>query len=168
MSKRSSTQIVLEAVRELHSLEQVVTREVLANLTNLKLTVIDDRIGALIEDGLVVRVQRGVYVPAETHPPARVMSKTLLPDGTVVLDVGDQVLTLTPKENRDLSALLAGVVMQTAAIEVGHQTALLTGEMSQRMNRLERMLVRMGDALPQLTARQVPADNPAPDLALEG
>ena len=105
--------------------------------------VIDDRVGALIDDGLVVRVQRGVYVPAETHPPARVISKMLLPDGTVKIDIGDQVLTLTPKEDRMLAQLMAGVAMQTAAIEVGHQAALQGGELNGRLNRLERILLRV-------------------------
>ncbi len=145
-TKKSSTQLVLEAVQDLHAQEQVVTRETLAALTNLKLSVVDDRIGALIDDGLVVRVQRGVYVPAETHPPARVISKTMLPDGTVKLDIGDQVVTLTPREDRMLAALLAGVVMQSAAIEVGHQSALVAGEMNLRLNRLERILTRLADS----------------------
>ncbi|MGY8830107.1 MAG: hypothetical protein ACKVIS_11245 [Pseudomonadales bacterium] len=144
-TKRSSTQIILEAVQDLHAQEQVVTRETLNALTGLKLSVIDDRVGALIDDGLVVRVQRGVYVPAETHPPARVISKMLLPDGTVKIDIGDQVLTLTPKEDRMLAQLMAGVVMQTAAIEVGHQSALVAGDMGLRLNRLERLLARIAD-----------------------
>lgn len=144
-TKRSSTQIVLEALHDLHAQEQIVTRETLANVTGLKLSVIDDRIGALIDDELAVRVQRGVYVPAETHPPARVISKTVLPDGTVKIDIGDQVLTLTPKEDRMLAALQAGVVMQTAAIEVGHQSAMMAGDMNGRLNRLERMLARMAE-----------------------
>ena len=146
-TKRSSTQIVLEAVQCLHGQEQIVTRETLAQLTGLKLSVIDDRIGVLIDDGLAVRVQRGVFVPAETHPPARVISKTVLPDGTVKIDIGDTVLTLTPREDRMLAALQAGVVMQTAAIEVGHQSAMVAGEMNGRLNRVERILARMaGDA----------------------
>ncbi|WP_167141315.1 hypothetical protein [Pseudomonas sp. OTU750018] len=144
-TKRSSTQIILEAVQDLHAQEQVVTRETLNALTGLKLSIIDDRLGALVDDGLVVRVQRGVYVPAETHPPARVISKMLLPDGTVKIDIGDQVLTLTPKEDRMLAQLMAGVVMQTAAIEVGHQSGLQGGELSRRLNRLERIFTRLTD-----------------------
>lgn len=142
-TKRSSTQIILEAVQDLHAQEQVVTRETLNALTGLKLSIIDDRLGALVDDGLVVRVQRGVYVPAETHPPARVISKMLLPDGTVKIDIGDQVLTLTPKEDRMLAQLMAGVVMQTAAIEVGHQSAMMAGELNGRLNRLERIICKL-------------------------
>jgi hypothetical protein len=135
-TKRSSTQIILEAVQDLHAQEQIVTRETLNALTGLKLSIIDDRVGALVDDGLVVRVQRGVYVPAETHPPARVISKMLI-------DIGDQVLTLTPKEDRMLAQLMAGVVMQTAAVEVGHQSAMMAGELNGRLNRLERIICKL-------------------------
>lgn len=141
-TKRSSTQIILEAVQDLHTQEQIVTRETLHGLTGLKLSVIDDRVGALIDDGLVVRVQRGVFVPAETHPPARAISKTLLPDGTVKIDIGDDVLTLTPREDRMLARLFAGVVMQTAAIEVGRQAGLQGGELNGRLSKLERVISR--------------------------
>lgn len=44
-----------------------------------------------------------------------------------------------------LAALQAGVVMQAAAIEVGHQSALMAGDMGLRLNRLERLLARMAD-----------------------
>lgn len=145
-AKISSTQIVLDAIRDLHQQEQVVTRETLHAFTDLKLAIIDDRVGVLIEEGLVLRVQRGVFVPAEVHPPARVMSKTVLPDGTVTIDIGDQVLILTPKEDRMLAALQAGVVMQAASIEIGRQAATVSGEMQQRLNRVERGMAKaLGD-----------------------
>lgn len=146
MPSRSSTQVVLQAVQDLHAQEQIVTRETLAEITGLKLSIVDDRLSALVEGMMVIRVQRGVYVPAEQHPPARVMSKMLLPDGTVKIDIGDQVLTLTPREDRMLAALQAGVMLQAATIEAGHQAALANGELNTRMNRLERLLVRMAES----------------------
>lgn len=139
-AKRSSTQIVLDALRDLHQQEQIVTRETLQAFTGLKLPIIDDRIRALVEDGLAIRVQRGVFVPAEVHPPARPMTKTLLPDGTVNLEIGDTVLILTPAEDRMLARIQAGVMMQAATIEVGHQTALIAGEIQGRLNRVERSI----------------------------
>lgn len=141
-TKRSSTQIVLEAVQDLHNQEQIVTRETLHGLTGLKLSVIDDRVGALIDDGLVIRVQRGVFMPAEIHPPARAISKTLLPDGTVKIDIGDDVLTLTPREDRMMARLFAGVVMETAAIEVGRQAGIQGSELNGRLSKVERLVSR--------------------------
>lgn len=141
--KQSSTQIVLDAVRDLHAQEQVVTRETLATLTGLKLGIVDDRIKALIEDGQVARVNRGVFVPTDTHPPARVISKTVLPDGTVKIDIGDQVLTLTPRENRLLAELMAGAGQQFAAIELGNQASLLAAQLSAKVRKLERDLAAL-------------------------
>lgn len=167
--KGSSTQIVLDALRDLHQQEQIVTRETLHELTGLKLSIIDDRLKALIEEMLIVRVGRGVFVPAQQHPPARPMSKTLLPDGTVNLEIGDQVLILTPAEDRMLAKIQAGVMMQAATIEVGHQTALLNGEIQGRLNRVERGMTRAlenGQEQAFKNAKDVTPDV-TPDVTLE-
>lgn len=148
-AKGSSTQIVLDALRDLHQQEQIVTRETLQAFTGLKLPIIDDRIRALVEEGLAIRVQRGVFVPAEVHPPARPMTKTLLPDGTVNLEIGDHVIILTPAEDRMLARIQAGVMMQAATIEVGHQAALLHGEIQGRLNRVERSIAKAADGASQ-------------------
>ena len=132
-ASKSSTSIVLEAVRDLHAQEQVVTRETLAQVTGLKMTVIDDRIGVLVDDGQVVRVRRGVYVPAVVHAPSRPMSKTVLPDGTIKIEIGDELLTLTPREDRTLALLQAGVAVQYASIESGHQFSAFVAEISRRL-----------------------------------
>lgn len=71
----------------------------------MKLTVIDDRLGTLTDDGMLLRVQRGVYVPAVQHPVAPPMSKAVMPDGTVKIEIGDGMLTLTPREDRALANL---------------------------------------------------------------
>lgn len=112
----TSTQRIYEAVCELHSLEQVATRDTVAELTGLKLAIVDDRLRALMDDGKLKRVLRGVYVPVEVHPPARCISKTVLTDGTVKIEIGDDVLTLTPREDRALAMLQVGAVMQVLGI----------------------------------------------------
>ena len=83
---KSNAEVVLSAVQDLFAREQIVTRETLAELTGLKLTTIDDRLGYLLDNGRIRRVQRGVFVPLEQHKPARPISRTLCPDGTTVLD----------------------------------------------------------------------------------
>ena len=137
-ARKSTTALVLEAVQDLHAQEQIVTRETLAELTGLKLSVIDDRLGTLADDGAILRVQRGVYVPAPRHPPARPMSKTVMPDGMVKIEIGDEVLSLTPREDRMLASLQAGAAAQFAAIEAGHQTARLNAELAEQVRRLSR------------------------------
>ena len=137
-ARKSTTALVLEAVQDLHNQEQIVTRETLAELTGLKLTVIDDRLGTLTDDGMLLRVQRGVYVPAPQHPPARPMSKTVMPDGMVKIEIGDEVLTLTPREDRALANLMAGAAAQAVAIETGRNTAILAAELAEQVKQLRR------------------------------
>ena len=69
-----TAEAVLGAIEDLHAREQIVTREILAEITGLKLTTIDDRLGHLVDTGKIRRVQRGVFVPLEQHRPARPIS----------------------------------------------------------------------------------------------
>ncbi len=138
MAKRSNTEILLEAIEDLHALEQIVTRETLMEHTGLKLTVIDDRVALLIDSGQVHRVQRGVFVPAPQHKPARIISKTVLPGGIVKIEIGDDVWTLTPRENRMLGELMAGAGQQSAAIELGHQAAHISNELGSQVRESRR------------------------------
>lgn len=137
---KTNKQIVLEAVEDLYRLEQIVTRETLADYTGLKLSVIDDRLKALVADERIARVQRGVFVPVAQHPPARAISHTELPDGTVVLDIGDEVLHLTPREARTLGAMLGGRALQAAQVDLGNAAAFANSELTARIRQLERQV----------------------------
>ena len=140
--KKSNADLILEAIQDLHAQEQIVTRETLAEVCDLTMTTIDDRVAYLIDNGKVHRVQRGVFVPAPDHRPARMINKMILPDGTVKIEIGDDhVLTLTPREDRSLAALMVGAGQQFAAIEVGHHAAILASELSQQIKQLKRDLV---------------------------
>ena len=128
-----STERVYEAVRELRSLEQIATRETVAELTGLKLSVVDDRLRALVDDGKLKRVLRGIYEVVEQYPPARAISKTILSDGSVKLEIGDELLTLTPSEDRALALLQAGAAAQVAAIETGRAHLFLATELTAKV-----------------------------------
>lgn len=145
-AKKSTAEIVLEAVQDIHAREQIVTRETLAELTGLKLTTIDDRLGYLLDNGRIRRVQRGVFVPMEQHKPARLITRTLLPDGTTVLEIGDTVMQLTPRESRVLGELMAGSGQQYAAIQVGHETEFMAATLSAKVRRLERLVQELTSA----------------------
>lgn len=137
---RSNAETILEAIQDMHAAEQIVTRETLADHTGLRLTVVDDRLSYLVNNGRIHRVQRGVFVPAEQHRPARHISRTLLPDGTTVLDIGDQVIHLTPREARMLGETMAGAAQSYAAVEIGHQTAQLNSQLRAEIQDLRRQL----------------------------
>ena len=141
---KSNAEIVLSAVQDLFAREQIVTRETLAELTGLRLTTIDDRLGHLVDTGKIRRVQRGVFVPLEQHRPARPISRTLCPDGTTVLEVGDTVMILSPRESRMIGELMAGSSQQYAAIEIGHEAARLNAVLQAQISEVRREVARMG------------------------
>lgn len=134
----SSTRRVFEAVCDLHALEQIATRETVAELTGLKLTIVDDRLGALVDDEKLKRVLRGVYVPVEVFAPARDISKTIVSNGLVKYEIGEMVLALTPREERRLAELASGVLTQAIAIESSRQTSILVTEMAAELKKVKR------------------------------
>ena len=143
---KSNAETILEAIEDLHNQEQIVTRETLAQLTDLKLSIIDDRLSYLVDSGQIIRVQRGVFIPTPKHRVARLMSKMVLPDGTVKIEIGDdQILTLTPREARNLGNLMVAEAMQYANIEMGHNMAILQSEISSQMRKLNRKVTDLMD-----------------------
>ena len=153
--KRSTAEIVLEAIQDLHAREQIVTREVLAEMTGLKLTTIDDRLGYLLDNGRIRRVQRGVFVPMEQHKPARPISRTLCPDGTTVLEIGEAVMILTPRESRMLGEVMTGAAQQFVAIEIGHEGARLNSVLSAQLSDVRRELRQLQECPPDGRAEPV-------------
>ena len=146
--KRSTAETIFEAIQDLHASEQLVTRETLAEVTGLKLTTIDDRLGYLLDNGKIRRVQRGVFVPMEQHKPARSISRTLCPDGTTVLEIGDAVMILTPRESRMLGEVMTGAAQQFVAIEIGHEGARLNAMLSAQVSEVRRELRQLQDCPP--------------------
>ena len=150
-ARKATKDYVLEEIIDLHASEQIVTRETLADFTGRKLAIIDEALRTLVNEEKVARVQRGVYVPVVQHPVARVVSLTVLPDGTVKLEIGDDhVLTLTPREARSVGVTLGGLAAQAAAIEAGHQAALMASAFNNRLNKLEGV-IRSALAVPAQT-----------------
>ncbi|MCM1958021.1 hypothetical protein NCZ17_01365 [Acinetobacter modestus] len=142
---KPNAETILEAIEDLHNQEQIVTRETLSQLTGLKLSIVDDRLSFLVDSGQIIRVQRGVFIPAPKHRPSRIMSKMVLPDGTVKIEIGDdQILTLTPREARNLGNLMVAEAMQYANIEMGHHMAILQSEVSGQVRKLSK---QVGDLL---------------------
>ena len=143
---KSNAETILEAIEDLVNQEQIVTRETLSQLTGLKLSIVDDRLSYLVDSGQIIRVQRGVFIPTPRHRVARLMSKMVLPDGTVKIEIGDdEVLTLTPREARNLGNLMVAEAMQYANIEMGHHMAILQSEVTSQMRKLNRKVTDLLD-----------------------
>lgn len=135
--QRTTKQQILDAVQDLHNTEQMVTREALRELTGLALTTIDDRLATLVDDGALIRKSRGVFVPAVQHPPARPISKTMMPDGTVKIEIGDTVLELTPREDRMLAGVQAGAALQFIGVGTEQDVVQVVANLRLKVRELE-------------------------------
>jgi hypothetical protein len=115
MNETSTLQTVLDAIKELTLSNKVASRQNIISLSGLSPSIVKDRVDELIEYGKVRRVERGVYQAVTVFPPSRAVSRTVLPDGISIIEVGDVVLKLTPQEELRLSGMYAGGVVQQQA-----------------------------------------------------
>lgn len=142
----ASTQRVYDAIVELHNAGQRATRHTVQELTGLSLVKVDDRIKALVEREQIKRFLKGEYVPVEVHPPMRAISKTLMAGGLVKIEIGDDVLTLTPAEDRALSMLMAGAAAMVAQIETGMAVREMATTMVAKVDQLQERVNSMPSA----------------------
>lgn len=136
----TSTRRVYEAVVELHNLGQRATRYTVQEMTGLPLTKVDDRIKTLVEREEIKRFLKGEYVPVEVHPPARPISKMLLSGGMVKIEIGDEVLTLTPAEDRALASLMIGAATFAAQIETNRAVTEMATNMVSKVEVIEAQM----------------------------
>lgn len=139
--KPNNKQIVLEAVIDLHNKETPASRTTICQTTGIKQSTVDECLKALANDEHIYRLCNGVYAPITQHPVARVVSKIVLPDGTVKIDIGDDVLTLTPKEARTLGGLLLSEATEYGNIVLSNRLAEQNQILHNRIKELEKRLV---------------------------
>ncbi len=100
---------VLECIALLTAEKGAAESSDIRTRTGLPSMLLKERLDTLLELGQVERVQRGFYRSVTVFAPPRPVSKTVLPDGMVVLEVGDTVLHLSPAEDRMLRCLCGSV-----------------------------------------------------------
>lgn len=127
---------VLDAIHALHGKGLLIDREALRSATSLPMQTIDNHVRALIGLELVRRTSRGTYVPTRQWPEPRPISKTILSTGQIKIEIGDEVLTLTPQEERNLASLQGGALAQLTAIESNRQAQEMLLELA-RAHRLQ-------------------------------
>ena len=143
----TSTQRVFDAVRDLRELDQIATRDTVAELTGLKLAIVDDRLRALVDDGKLKRVLRGVYELVEVFPAPRTIYCGILPNGMVKLEVGESVETFTPSEARRAARALGGFAEDARVIESTRAHLFLATELAAKVERQEREMKAMRELL---------------------
>ena len=74
--------------------------------------VVKDRCKELVESQEIERVSRGVYGAVKVFAPPRPISKTVLADGEVVLEIGDDVIHLTPQEDKMLRGMFGSAPVE--------------------------------------------------------
>ena len=98
----------------------------------------DDRLRALVDDDELKRLIRGVYELVEKYPEARAISKTVLSSGWVKWDIGNDVLELTPAEDRVMAQLSMGAAGQAVMIQSTNQHLFLATQMAAQVESLTR------------------------------
>lgn len=137
---KTTSQRIWEAIMDLFHQEQVVTRETLCEVTGLRLSIIDDHVGRMVDNEQLRRVRSGVFVPIPRMDPPRPVSGSLTTDGFFVLEVGDQVLVMQPREARQAGALLSGQFMQFTTAQLGHDLNLMVNNVHAELKQLKRDL----------------------------
>jgi hypothetical protein len=141
MNALPSAQRVYDAIVELRSAGMQACRETIANITGLKLSTVDDRLKHLHDfEKKIVRVNRGFYELIEVYPEARPSSMTVLANKYVKLEVGDDVLTLTPAEANSIAMAMAGFAHRAIVVEHTRQHLMIATDLALRITRLEQEL----------------------------
>lgn len=135
---KNSTQIVYDAICSLINDGRMATRENIRQVTNMTLSMVDDRVKYLRDEGFIVAVNRGCYELTGKFNPPRVISKTILPDGSVVLDIGDDAIDLSPMESKILGSLFAGDSILHSLVGLGNQFNYMVSGINQRVSHVEK------------------------------
>lgn len=107
---RKNREIVLQTIIDLCEHNQGASRSRIVELTGLKMTTVDEQVDWLKTNGLVRALMPGLFEPID-QTDDRLVSTTSLPRGRLKVEVGDEVLTLTPREALALAKQMAGVLL---------------------------------------------------------
>jgi hypothetical protein len=104
-SRHTIRESVLDTITRLFEVKGKVpvTRQDVMQETGIKGDALKEHLDSLIDDGLLYRVDRGLYAPID-HKPTRPISITDMPDGSVKIEVGDDMLTLSANEHKIIAA----------------------------------------------------------------
>lgn len=137
---RTTAQIIWDTIQDLHQQDQVVTRDQLSVLTGLKMSIVDDHVSRLIENGRVRRLRAGVFVPVAPMPDPRPVSMTMMPGGVSKMEIGDFCVDLWPTERRMLASLLVGDAVQYSNLQAAHDANFAVGTIWEELKKLKRDL----------------------------
>lgn len=107
---KRNREIVLQCIIDICGHGGYASRAKIVELTGLKMTSVDDQIDRLKMDGLIRPLYSGIFEPVD-QTEDRCVSMTTLPFGRTKIEVGEEILELTPREAFALAKQLAGVLL---------------------------------------------------------
>ena len=140
--RRSSRDMVLEAIMELTDSEMSSKTPDLVRVTGLSFSVVNDSVKVLKQRGQIYS-DNGAFFVCSEHQPAQPVYHTAMPDGIIKLEKGDQILTLNPREARAVARTMGGLIEQAASIVLHHRQ----DELQAQLRRMQRQVEKVEDAL---------------------
>ncbi len=105
--------IVLQAIKRLTDEHGSATYQQIIDEAGISPHIVKERCDQLVNvTHEVERITRGVYRAIKAFAPPRPISKTVLADGEVVLEIGDDVVHLTPQEERLLRGMFGSAPVE--------------------------------------------------------
>ena len=91
-ARQRTSEAVEEAVKALDRIGRSANRHSVHDWTGLKMTIVDDRLKVLTDDGTLIRKFDGHYQPAPPRWPRRAIKTCAHPDGRWSVDIDGAVL----------------------------------------------------------------------------
>ena len=130
--------LIWQTILELRNTERRINRRALADLTGLKPGIVDDHVERWIEKDQLRRAGAGELEVVEHFPATRPISKTTLPNGIVKLEIGSDLVELTPAEARALARDLAGHAQELAQVDAANRAMIVAHELARELKDARR------------------------------
>jgi hypothetical protein len=108
--KVSNRMVVFQAISDLCNAGRQASRRAICDFTGLPMSIVDDHVKNLKDDGEIRLVVNGIFELVDKTPD-RAVSGTIVPNGGYKLEIGDIVLDLTLREARAIALLTGGLNM---------------------------------------------------------
>ena len=139
--------LIWATILELRNTDRRINRTALAAITGLKPGIVDDHVERWIEKDQLRRAGAGELEVVEHFPATRPISKTTLPNGIVKVEVGSDLLELTPTEARTLARDLAGHAQELAQVDAANKAMIVAHEQARELKLVRKEVRRLQELL---------------------
>ena len=107
----TTSEVIYRAITDLTSSNRAASRQIISSMTGLKLSIVDDHIKRMKDDGKLRLVVNGIVEPVEELADDRPVSMTFYGRGCK-LEIGDLCIELNMREARSVALATGGVGLQ--------------------------------------------------------